>query len=217
MTNSQINRAQILQDLQTKAQLNAAPYLPVSSTEEFFVQAQAPLAEAFKKTLEAISGYCTIAPTINNAFAQIAQMCIGETVFCNNPEIENLLIANNIAYNSDPEFARAAKTAITTCEALSARTASVAVSSAIGIGRRAFAAPETHIVIVYANQIYADLPEVFAHLEQKYGSNFPSQITIITGPSRTADIEKTLVLGAHGPKKLQVFVVELQDDLNSKL
>ncbi|MCL2326910.1 MAG: LUD domain-containing protein [Bacteroidetes bacterium] len=207
MVNSQTNRTQILQDLQTKAQFGAAAYIPVTSTEEFFVQPQAPLAEAFKKTLEAISGHCTIVPTINDALNEIAQMCTNQTVFCNNPEIEILLAANTIFYNSDPEFARTAKISITTCEALSARTASVAVSAAQGIGRRAFAAPETHIVIAYANQLCADLPEVFAHLEKKYGTDYPSQITIITGPSRTADIEKTLVLGAHGPKKLMVFII----------
>jgi L-lactate dehydrogenase complex protein LldG len=208
MADSFTNRSQILQDLQTKAQLGASVYLPITSVEEFFVQPQAPLAEAFKKTLESISGQCTIAQTNTDAFAEIAHMCAGKTVFCNNPEIETLLTANAIAYNSDPEYARTAIISITSCEALSARTASVAVSAAQGIGRRAFAAPETHIVIAYAEQLCTDLPEVFAHLEKKYGTDYPSQITLITGPSRTADIEKTLVLGAHGPKKLHVFIVQ---------
>lgn len=36
----------------------------------------------------------------------------------------------------------------------------------------------------------------------------PSMVTLITGPSRTADIEKTLVMGAHGPKELYVFLLE---------
>ena len=203
-----MNRTQILQDLQQKAQLGAEPYTPVVSTEDFFVQPQTPLVEAFKKTLEAISGHCTIVPTTNDALAEIAHTCANQTVFCNNPEIETLLTAHNIPYNSDPECARTAQFSITTCEALSARTASVVVSAAQGIGRRAFSAPETHIVIARANQLCTDLHEVFFRLEQKYGTNYPSQVTVITGPSRTADIEKTLVLGAHGPKKLWVFIVE---------
>lgn len=207
MANSISNRAQILQDLQNKAQLGAEPYSSVSSTEEFFVQPQTPLCESFKKTLESISGFCTIAPTMSAALSEIAEMCANQTVFCNNPEVINLLAANAIAHNDNPEFARTAKISITNCEALSARTASVAVSAAQGIGRRAFSASETHIVIAFANQLCADLPEVFAQLETKYGSNYPSQITMITGPSRTADIEKTLVLGAHGPKNLHVFIV----------
>jgi len=44
--------------------------------------------------------------------------------------------------------------------------------------------------------------------KEKYGGNFPSQMTVITGPSRTADIEKTLVMGAHGPKELYVFMID---------
>ncbi|MDR0941916.1 MAG: LUD domain-containing protein, partial [Bacteroidales bacterium] len=169
MSDSQTNRSNILHNLQQKAQFNAEPYSPITSTEEFFIQPQAPLDESFKKTLESISGYCTIVSTLNEALAEIAHICNGQTVFCNNPNVEIQLSANAIAYNSDPEFARTAKISITTCEALSARTASVAVSAAQVIGRRAFSAPETHIVIAYANQICSDLPEVFARLETKYG------------------------------------------------
>ncbi|HNU15372.1 MAG TPA: LUD domain-containing protein, partial [Chitinophagaceae bacterium] len=43
---------------------------------------------------------------------------------------------------------------------------------------------------------------------EKYGNNLPSLITFATGPSRTADIEKTLVVGVHGPKEVYLFLVE---------
>jgi len=43
---------------------------------------------------------------------------------------------------------------------------------------------------------------------KKYNGNMPSMISIATGPSRTADIEKTLVLGAHGPKEVYVFFID---------
>jgi len=51
------------------------------------------------------------------------------------------------------------------------------------------------------------LPEAFKLLQGKYGANYPSMISFITGPSRTGDIERILVLGAHGPKKLTIFCV----------
>jgi L-lactate dehydrogenase complex protein LldG len=44
-----------------------------------------------------------------------------------------------------------------------------------------------------------------ALVRQRYGGNFPSMISFITGPSRTGDIERILVLGAHGPKQLTIF------------
>jgi L-lactate dehydrogenase complex protein LldG len=50
------------------------------------------------------------------------------------------------------------------------------------------------------------LQDALEAVQQKYSRDFPSAVTVITGPSRTADIEKTLVLGAHGPKELVIFV-----------
>jgi len=47
-------------------------------------------------------------------------------------------------------------------------------------------------------------------MKEKYGQDLPSMISLITGPSRTADIEKTLVMGAHGPGELYVFLVDDQ-------
>jgi L-lactate dehydrogenase complex protein LldG len=65
-----------------------------------------------------------------------------------------------------------------------------------------------HIVVAYTSQIVTDLKDGFKLLKDKYGGNIPSMITNVTGPSRTADIEKTLVLGAHGPKELFVFLLD---------
>jgi L-lactate dehydrogenase complex protein LldG len=53
-----------------------------------------------------------------------------------------------------------------------------------------------------------DIKDGFKLLKNKYGNRLPSMITNVTGPSRTADIEKTLVLGAHGPKELFVFLLD---------
>ena len=53
-----------------------------------------------------------------------------------------------------------------------------------------------------------DMKEALAMLMQKYDGAIPSMINLATGPSRTADIEKTLVLGAHGPKEVYVFLID---------
>ncbi|MBV8415598.1 MAG: LUD domain-containing protein, partial [Verrucomicrobia bacterium] len=51
-----------------------------------------------------------------------------------------------------------------------------------------------------------DLPAAFELLQKTYGENYPSLITLITGPSRTGDIERILVLGAHGPRILTIIL-----------
>jgi L-lactate dehydrogenase complex protein LldG len=61
------------------------------------------------------------------------------------------------------------------------------------------------VVIARRDQLVADLPAAMALVKQKYADNYPSMISFITGPSRTGDIERILVLGAHGPKKLTIF------------
>lgn len=99
---------------------------------------------------------------------------------------------------------------VTQSDFLIARFGSVMVSSGLGSGRRMFAFPESHIVIARVSQVVPELKDALAGIKKKYAHNFPSQITTITGPSRTADIEKTLVMGAHGPKELYVFMVDDQ-------
>ncbi len=96
---------------------------------------------------------------------------------------------------------------ISECDALVAQTGSVLVSSRSAGGRALSVLPPHHVVLARREQILADLPAAFVLLEDKYGSNYPSFISFITGPSRTGDIERILVLGAHGPKKLTILCV----------
>jgi L-lactate dehydrogenase complex protein LldG len=94
---------------------------------------------------------------------------------------------------------------ITECDALVAQTGSVLVTSRSAGGRALSVLPPHHVVLARREQLLGDLPDAFALLKQKYGSNYPSFISFITGPSRTGDIERILVLGAHGPKKLTII------------
>ena len=96
---------------------------------------------------------------------------------------------------------------ITDCEFLVARTGSVIVSS-FNSGRKMNIFPPVHIVIAHRSQLVSYLDDAYRQILQKYNNNLPSLISTITGPSRTSDIEKTLVLGAHGPKQLLVFLLD---------
>jgi L-lactate dehydrogenase complex protein LldG len=97
---------------------------------------------------------------------------------------------------------------ITQCDALVAQTGSVLVTSRSAGGRALSVLPPHHVVLARREQLIADLPDAFVLLKEKYAGNFPSFISFITGPSRTGDIERILVLGAHGPKKLTIFCLK---------
>ena len=96
---------------------------------------------------------------------------------------------------------------ITGCDALIAQTGSVLLTAKSGGGRALSVLPGHHVVVATSSQLVQDLPAAFELLERKYAPNFPSFMTFITGPSRTGDIERVLVLGAHGPRKLTVIMV----------
>ena len=94
---------------------------------------------------------------------------------------------------------------ITECDALVAQTGSVVVNSRNAGGRALSVLPPHHVVLARREQMVGDLTAAFALIKQRYGADYPSMISFITGPSRTGDIERILVLGAHGPKQLTVI------------
>lgn len=69
--------------------------------------------------------------------------------------------------------------------------------------------PDTHVVVVRASDIVGDYETVWRRLRERLGPGvLPRLVNMITGPSRSADIEQTLLLGAHGPRALHIIVVE---------
>lgn len=97
---------------------------------------------------------------------------------------------------------------VTGCEVLVAQTGGIMVSVQTAGGRALSVLPPHHVVIARASQMVPDLTAAFEHVKKKYGKAFPSFMSFITGPSRTGDIERILVLGAHGPKRLTVLLVD---------
>ena len=71
--------------------------------------------------------------------------------------------------------------------------------------------PENHLVVIHENNIAMHQEDIWLQLRERYGSSeMPRTINMITGPSRSADIEQTLILGAHGPLRLHILIVSGQ-------
>lgn len=95
---------------------------------------------------------------------------------------------------------------ITTADYLIARTGSILIRTTSAGGRRLSVLPPLHIVIAGEKQLVPSIDHALSRIMQK-NDNW-SFATIISGPSRTSDIEKQLVLGAHGPKRLIVLLIQ---------
>jgi L-lactate dehydrogenase complex protein LldG len=129
-------------------------------------------------------------------------------LLCSEPYLLNLFYKGRLDFiePADPSL-ESADACITGCEALVARTGSILLTSKQPMGRVAPVFYPVHIVVAFARQMVPDIPDALELMKQRYGADLPSMISLSTGPSRTADIEKTLVVGVHGPKEVYCFYV----------
>jgi L-lactate utilization protein LutC len=97
---------------------------------------------------------------------------------------------------------------ITSCDWAIAETGSLVMCSRPGQERVASLTPPVHIAIVERVQIVPDLIDAFERLAARDLDALPSNVTLITGPSKTGDIELQLTTGVHGPGKWRVMVIE---------
>jgi L-lactate dehydrogenase complex protein LldG len=189
------------------------PYQDVDFDSPVFEQVSDSPEIVFAQEFIKVAGkfvYCSddaeFAETLQSVMAQNRW----PSVHCIDEGLQNLLAPGGIQVTNDDEGFANMKAGLTRCEYLIARLGSVMVSSAHASGRRMNAFPEVHLVYALASQLVPDLKDALKAMKEKYGQDLPSMINLITGPSRTADIEKTLVMGAHGPKELYVFLVDDQ-------
>lgn len=127
-------------------------------------------------------------------------------LYVGDAEIIESLKQLNVELFPLPEDINEVQAAITSSECMIARTGSLILSAASGKGRILNVFPPYHLVIADAANLVEFPEDGIEFIQNKYKNDLPSQISFVTGPSRTADIEKTLVMGAHGPKELIIFV-----------
>ena len=178
---------------------NSPVYKPMNDTSDV------NFAQEFTKA-GGVFIYCENEAEAVGALSALSNECNWHNIYCTDPEFQFMLTQAGIPFESDEESLQALKVGITGCEFVVARLGSIMVSSKNS--RRMNVYPETHVVIAYVNQLVDDLKDAFSAIHQKYSGKLPSMVSVITGPSRTADIEKTLVMGAHGPRELFLILVE---------
>lgn len=189
------------------------PYQHVDFSSEVFHQLpeDMELEVVFAQELITLGGqfvYCENEKSFLDYLQSLMHQRNWPVLVCKIKQLANLLAAGDIPVVHDLTTDDREVVGITSCEKLIARTGSIMVSSLDSGGRRAYAYPDVHIVKAYASQVVPNLKTAFSDLRAKYPDGLPSQLTVISGPSRTADIEKTLVMGAHGPKELYVFMID---------
>jgi len=162
-------------------------------------------AERFAN-LQGRFSYCSSEAELVTQLNALAEKRKWEKIFCREAALREMLNTSGFPFNYHPTLADC-DAAITGCEYLVARTGSILLSSAGESGRTVSVYAPIHICIAYSHQVVEDIAD---GLEKVLLQNptYPSLLTLATGPSRTADIEKTLVVGVHGPKEVFCFLID---------
>jgi L-lactate dehydrogenase complex protein LldG len=189
------------------------PYPDIKDASAVFPQLQDDLAVVFARSFVQAGGFFHYAESPEELAERMRALCESKGwnhLYCWDKHLQDLLIDADFRYVRIGRNLDKADGAITDCEALLARTGSVLLSSKQAAGRTLSAFPHVHLIIATPDELVEDIRHGFELLENKYGGSaqLPSMICVATGPSRTADIEKTLVLGAHGPKEIHVFLYD---------
>jgi len=176
----------------------------------------APLTDPldrFQKECTANITECAVTSNLAASAAAIASVLgslpPGEIFLQDAPELRAMASAfkdgRPLRWSSEGPPNEASQATVTLCEALVAQTGSVLVSAGNG-GRQATVIAPAHIVYAKLNQLVPDLEAAFARVYQQGIASKNSYVCLITGSSRTADIEKILIMGAHGPRRLIVVL-----------
>ena len=190
------------------------PFPQSEGTSSVFQPLQKDLEIEFAENFTGLGGKFSFCMDEEELAVQLKQLLISKkltAVYSRDEKIVTKLSGYGFPYFNGKDVA-SCDASITNCECLVARTGSLLLSSGSPAGRTTSVYAPIHICIAYTNQLVYDIKDGLNLLKTKYKGNLPSMISLATGPSRTADIEKTLVVGVHGPKEVFVFLVEGSDD-----
>ncbi len=190
------------------------------------------VVEKFQKEFERVSGefhFCDSGAAVIQTLTQLIQSSSSNKVaisghpLCTRLSIAEPLQAQLPAVNflledieSENAFNRTrlrnamaqVQLSITGAEYLLAESGTIVSVAGAQASRQISLLPSIHVVLATPQQIYPNMAELFLEIQRKHGTKLPgSALTFITGPSRTADIEKVLIKGVHGPMRLILLMV----------
>ncbi|MCX8472701.1 MAG: LUD domain-containing protein [Sediminibacterium sp.] len=174
-------------------------------------QKELNLCDLFKQNFEQLLGSffsCTSQNEFNTCLFEIIHKNHWYEIFTPEKKIEFYLNQLNKSTFNITHSLSDCDVSFTTCEYAIARTGTIVLSSALSLGRTSSVFAPNHICILHPDQFLKDETTALNFLSQKYPAGWPSSVSFATGPSRTADIEKTLVVGVHGPKTVGVILLE---------
>ena len=183
------------------------PFPKSEGPESVFQPQQQDLVVDFAEQFTALQGkfiFCLDEKELKEHFHKLCYQNQWTQIYCEEEKWKFLIPPNSLHKDS-----ASCEASLTSCEFLIARTGSMVLSS-VHQGRVPSVYAPVHVCIAYTSQLVYDIRDGLAALQKKYRQFLPSLITFATGPSRTADIEKTLVVGVHGPKEVYCFVIDDQ-------
>ncbi|HEV8366386.1 MAG TPA: lactate utilization protein [Pyrinomonadaceae bacterium] len=200
-------------------QITRAPDAPLTPLRAVAIeQDSASLVELFKEQLESVDGHCVVVESelelvrvLTDIISQLQRTNLRarKIAISDSPEVERLvkkigIDVDEIAVAPSATDVFGYDVGISRAQAAIAETGTLLLDSSRERHRLVSLVPPVHIAIIDASEIVATLGEALARLREE--EQLSPIVTLVTGPSRTADIELTLAIGVHGPQELYVIV-----------
>lgn len=146
---------------------------------------------------------------LGECMRQLAPQNGWEPLWCSHPSTQELLSKYHVQYTTEAERAEGKKlVSFIRCDYLVAQTGSIIVSDEGLASRKAYSDSDVLLVLAHTDQIVSGLKEALHELKVRFGEQRVRQALIMTGLTRTFDIEQNLVQGVHGPRQIAVFLID---------
>ena len=146
---------------------------------------------------------------LGECMRQLAPQNGWEPLWCTDRNLQGLLDNYGISHQDHVKREEGKKiVSLLSCEHLVAQTGSIIISDQGLLTRKAYTEADVLLVLAHSEQIVSGLKDALRKLKEKFGDHGASQAIIMTGLTRTYDIEQVFVQGVHGPRQVAVFLID---------